>query len=123
MHELSIAVSVLESVEAEIASRSGGTPRGSVREVTMRIGRLAGIEPEALSFAWEVARRGTICDGAELALDLAPVVASCSLCGSTFPIESEGGACGNCGPAAFSIVGGREIEIRRVMWEVEEEVR
>lgn len=123
MHELSIAASILETVEGEIASRSGGVPRGSVCEVALRIGRMSGIEPEALSFAWEVARRGTICDSAELVLDLVPVVASCSVCGGSFPLEDGGGECPTCGSAPFTIVGGREIEIRRVMWAVEEEVQ
>ncbi len=56
MHELSLAVSILEILECEIAQRSNGMPRGRVPSLTVRVGSLSGIEPEALSFAWDVAR-------------------------------------------------------------------
>ena len=56
MHELSIACSILEIVEDEIKSRCNGSLRGRVPSLTVRIGSLSGVNSEALSFAWDVAR-------------------------------------------------------------------
>lgn len=67
MHELGIAASVLEIVEA--AAREHGLV--SVRGVLLEVGRLAGVDPEALRFALEAVAPGTVLEGAELAIEAA----------------------------------------------------
>ncbi|HEX9162298.1 MAG TPA: hydrogenase maturation nickel metallochaperone HypA [Thermoanaerobaculia bacterium] len=49
MHELSIAMSVLDSVRAEVAKRPGARAIA----VGLRIGDLAGLDPESLRFGFE----------------------------------------------------------------------
>ncbi len=65
MHELSIAMSIIESVEEEIAAH----PAASVERVTVTIGDLSGVVPEALRFAWEPAVRDTRLTGAALRIE------------------------------------------------------
>ena len=65
MHELSIALSIVEGV-AEEAEQHGGGP---VRAVHLRLGRLSGIVPEALLFSYEVACEGTSLQGSELRIE------------------------------------------------------
>lgn len=55
MHELSIAMSILEGVEEEVV-RQG---YGAVEAIHIRIGPLSGIVPEALLGAFEMAREQT----------------------------------------------------------------
>ena len=104
MHELSIALSILEIVEHEVAPYLDGPEAPVVEAVTVQIGRLSGIEPEALGFAWEVARAGTVADG----------------CGADFDLDGGSGSCGRCGPVGFRIVEGREMLVRAISVQVDE---
>lgn len=55
MHELSIAMSILESVQEEVDQRQCGT----VEAIHIRIGDMSGVVPGALRFAYEVAVQET----------------------------------------------------------------
>jgi hydrogenase nickel incorporation protein HypA/HybF len=61
MHELAIA----ESIAGTVCERAGGR---SVRRVTVRIGALTAVVPDAMRFCFDLAVEGTIADGAELAI-------------------------------------------------------
>lgn len=65
MHELSIALSIVDGV-AEEAARHGGGP---VRAVHLRLGRLSGIVAEALLFSYDVACEGTPLSGSQLRIE------------------------------------------------------
>ena len=62
MHELSIAMSLAELVEEQLADE----PDAAVTAVDIRIGTLSSVVPEALQFAWEPVARGTRLQGSEL---------------------------------------------------------
>ncbi len=55
MHELSIAMSLAELVEEQLAAE----PDATVTAVDIRIGTQSSVVPEALQFAWEPVSRGT----------------------------------------------------------------
>lgn len=120
MHELSIALSILEIVEQEAAPYREGTEAPVVEAVTVQIGRLSGIEPEALSFAWDVARAGTVADGSELRIEMVAARARCEGCGMDFDLDGGRGSCGRCGPVGFRIVEGREMLVRGISVRVDE---
>jgi hydrogenase nickel incorporation protein HypA/HybF len=65
MHELGIAQSLLDLVTREVAGRPGVR----VTTVHLRVGELAGVEAEALGFAFDVLKPGTTCAGAALAVE------------------------------------------------------
>ncbi|HVA63472.1 MAG TPA: hydrogenase maturation nickel metallochaperone HypA [Terriglobales bacterium] len=62
MHELSLALSLIEVVEEQAAARGGLR----VRAVRLRVGTLAGVSDEALAFAYEIACEGTALAGSRL---------------------------------------------------------
>ena len=62
MHELSIALSIVD-VAAEEAERQGG---GRVVAVHLRLGRLSGVVKEALLASYELAREGSAVADSEL---------------------------------------------------------
>ena len=64
MHELSVALSLLEGIE-ETANRDGIE---RVLAVHLRIGAMSGIAPDALRFSWELASAGTVAGGLVLKL-------------------------------------------------------
>ena len=65
MHELSIAMSIVEAA-CEEAERQGNPP---VEEVRLRIGSQAGVVQDALLFSWPLACEGTRIEGASLVVE------------------------------------------------------
>jgi hydrogenase nickel incorporation protein HypA/HybF len=119
MHELSLVMSILEIVEQEIGQRCGGSPRGRVPSLTVRVGSLSGVEPEALSFAWDVAREQGSFPEAELRIEKIEAKAVCNDCGGAFFLGEGGGECGACGPVGFRVIEGQELEVTQILWEPE----
>jgi hydrogenase nickel incorporation protein HypA/HybF len=108
MHELSIALSILEGV-AEEAERQGGA---HVYAVHLKLGPLSGVVKEALNFSYDLACEGTPFAGTRLVIEDAPVVVFCTQCqAERAPISVQRFCCSVCGVATPDVVHGRELEI------------
>ncbi len=107
MHELSIAMSLIE-VASEEAQRLGA----SVVALHLRVGVLSGVEKDALLGAYELARQGTPLAQAELLIETVPITAWCPRCRAErlIPSPQEMG-CPFCESPATDIRGGRELEV------------
>jgi len=68
MHELSIAMSMIDVVEEEAVARS----RGPVAAIYVRVGALSGVLPDALSAAYELARENTDLSNCRLVIEQVP---------------------------------------------------
>ena len=114
MHELSIASSILETVRAEKERRPGAR----VLKVGVRVGELAGVDPDALSFCFESLVAGT--DLAPLALEIEPRPRRhrCRCCSNTFQVVDYGVSCPACGARETQLISGDELELAYL--EVEE---
>jgi hydrogenase nickel incorporation protein HypA/HybF len=107
MHELSLALSI-----AEIAANEASHYEGQPIAVHLKLGALAGVTPEALLSAWELARRDTALENAELVIEAIPVVAYCPLCRAERGVVSlQQCACSQCGAPVKEILHGRELEL------------
>ena len=107
MHELSIAMSLVEMSCEELAQTEG-----RVESLHVRVGRLSGVVPGALASAFELAAEGTPIEGAGIVIEEAPVRVSCPSCGEERPIEDVSSfRCPACGAPATEVVGGRELEL------------
>ncbi len=111
MHEMSIAESVLGIVE-DTARREGFS---SVKEVRLEIGRLAAVEVEALRFCFDVVMRGSLAEGAALAIEETPGTAWCFGCGVTVPVQARGDLCPRCGSARLQVNGGTEMRVKDLL--------
>jgi hydrogenase nickel incorporation protein HypA/HybF len=107
MHEMSIANSVLDAVRAE-ARRF---PNGHIYKVGLRIGALAGVDPDALSFCFEALVSETELDPLALEIEYRPRTHRCRGCGGSFAAEAEGSACPDCGGVDSEFIGGDELEL------------
>lgn len=107
MHELSVALSLLEGVNEE-AARAGIS---RVRAVHVRVGALSGIACDALRFSWELACEDTIAAGSALRIEHVPLVVDCERCGEAEPLPGAGLVCPYCHQAAPTIVRGRELHL------------
>src|SRR6185295_10786345 len=75
MHELSIAVSLID-MAAEEAERLGVR----VEALHVRLGPLSGVVSDALLFSFDLAAEGTAIEGARLEIEDVPVVVFCPAC-------------------------------------------
>ena len=108
MHELSIALSILELVEDE-ADRLGV---GGVAAVRVRIGPLSGVVKEPLLSAFELARESSSLVDCELKIEEIPIVAHCPTCNVNRTIPSpQWMLCPDCGTPATDVIHGHELEI------------
>lgn len=107
MHEMGIASSVLDAVRSE----SRRFPHGHVYKVGLRIGDLAGVDPDALSFCFEALVRGSELEPLALEIERKPRCHACSICGRPFAAQNEDSACPACGSADSIFCGGDELEI------------
>lgn len=107
MHELSIAVSIVD-----IAREEGKRLGGEVLAVHLRLGRLSGVVSEALLGSWEIACAGTPLAGARLEIEEVPVVVYCDHCRATRELAAgQWFICPACGESTPDLRQGRELEI------------
>ena len=106
MHELSIALSMIEQIEQVAAKHPG-----AVRSVRARIGVLSGVDCDALRFAWEIARAGTPLASTALEIERVPLRVRCPVCGSTHAAEIHSILCPRCVTPEQEILEGRELQL------------
>ncbi|MEU0392189.1 hydrogenase maturation nickel metallochaperone HypA [Streptomyces sp. NPDC006208] len=116
MHEMSIALAVVDQVE-EAARSQGAT---AVRAVRLEVGELAGVVPDALAFSFELACAGTVLEGAELIARSVPGRARCESCAEDWAVGMPPQlCCPRCGGATAELIAGRELCITAVEWDDE----
>jgi hydrogenase nickel incorporation protein HypA/HybF len=110
MHELAICQALLDEVE-RIARERGAAGIATVR---VRIGELAGVEPQLLQGAYEIATAGTLAAGAALVIEGAPVRVFCPRCQAESPARAQRLVCGICGDWRTRVVAGDELLLMSV---------
>lgn len=94
-------------------ARSQGARR--VHRIVLRIGALAGVDADALRFAFDAMSPGTLAADAELEICAVPARAWCAACAGEFTIES--GiifSCPRCRRLSGDVREGRELELSRI---------
>jgi len=110
MHELSIAVSLVDEVmlATEDARRNDAF---AVRAVRLALGALSGVDAQALRFCYRAACEGTFLEGSELVIEDVPVVVHCAACSlETRPATIQHLVCSHCSVAG-QVIQGHELEI------------
>lgn len=109
MHELSVAVSLLEAA-GERAREEGAT---RIKTVYLKIGPLSGVVVEALRSAFEVASSGTVAHGARLDVEEVPIVLFCADCRAEKKMQDAYTfTCPDCGRPSADVRAGRELEVK-----------
>jgi hydrogenase nickel incorporation protein HypA/HybF len=104
---MSLAESVREIVEE--TARANGAAR--VTRVRLEIGQLAQVEIEAMRFAFEVVRRGSLAEAALLDIDEADGSAWCMACSSPVTITRRGDPCPRCQSHQLQVTGGDRMRV------------
>ena len=107
MHELSLMENVRDLALEE--GRRQGARR--ITSITLRIGSLAGVEPEALRFAHAVVWQDTIAAGASLMLEEVEATCWCPSCSKPFPADAGICECPRCGAISTQLLQGQELQL------------
>ena len=110
MHELAICQALLE----EVARVAHARQAERVTSVRVRCGALAGVEPELLKRAYEVARTGTLAEEATLTIEESPVRVRCRRCANESAAQPQRLICGVCGDWRTEMVAGDELLLMSV---------
>ena len=107
MHEMSIALGIVRIAEEEVSKAKAQ----KVEVIELTIGNLSGVELDALDFAWPVAVKDTVLEGAEKKITYIKGKGKCSECESVFPLEGLHDPCPQCNSYFKDILQGRELKV------------
>lgn len=105
MHELAIAESVIDLINAEAKDKGFHKVIG----IKLRMGEYSGIVPECIREFFPIAARGSAAEGAELEIETIPAAFRCLDCGYEGAVDRRAACCPNCGSAAIRMTAGREF--------------
>lgn len=107
MHELSIAMSIVDLAQEEAEQRGV-----RVTGVHVKVGALSGVVKDALLSSYDMVCFETPLKGSTLHVEDVPVVVFCPACRTERPIYSiQLFCCAECGAPASEIVRGKELEV------------
>jgi len=107
MHELSIIESIIDIVLDEMPKHN----LTKIKNISLRIGNMRQVVPEAMQFGFECLSKNTPLEGAELKIEHIPIRGRCRQCQDEFILENWLDNCNNCGASLIEIISGKELEI------------
>jgi hydrogenase nickel incorporation protein HypA/HybF len=117
MHELSIAMSIVDMAQEEAARRGV-----RIDCVHLELGPLSGVVADALLFSYEMACGGTPLEGSRLVIKEVPIEVFCPACKAQRILPSmQWFCCPQCGAPTSEVIHGRELVITAL--EVRDELR
>jgi len=117
MHEFAIVSSLLQVIEEEAAKHGAK----KVTKVVLKVGRFSGIEVDLLKTAFDTFKEKTICEEAELLIEVEELKLFCTDCGRESVIEGKPTRkCPLCGSLRTRIVGGQELYLKSLELETDD---
>lgn len=110
MHEMGLACSVVTEIERVLAD-FGRDARALT--VTLQVGRLRAVVPEAMTFCFEAASIGTRAQGAVLLIEQVPVRVRCGQCAREWEAEALEFFCPDC-EQPVQVLSGKELLLRTI---------
>jgi hydrogenase nickel incorporation protein HypA/HybF len=113
MHEMSIVLSIFDVITKKLADEDGLSAK-TVEKITVQVGKLSTVVPEALDFAFEMGKKGTIFGSSRLEIKDIPISIECRACNGVFTLEHPLFTCPSCASVDLSIQSGRELFIESI---------
>jgi hydrogenase nickel incorporation protein HypA/HybF len=107
LHELGIAQSIID-IALRVVDQHGG---GKIARITIQAGELRSIIKEQLQFCFAFAAKDTPAEGAELDVEVIPLVAFCKACNQEFRVSHLDFHCPECKGSSTEILRGKELRI------------
>jgi hydrogenase nickel incorporation protein HypA/HybF len=105
MHELSVVANLFEILEEKLEAQNGK----KVVRVKLRVGLLSGVVPELLRTAFDIYKKDTFADEAELDIDEVPCKIECQECGNTMIKNDYVFICDKCGSTKTITLEGNDM--------------
>ena len=109
MHELGITRNIVGIVSDAAKGRR-------VKRVTLEIGALAGVMPEAIAFCFETVAQGSAIEGAKLEIVQITARARCRVCHAEFVTPTLYAPC-PCGARNAERLSGEELNVKSMQLE------
>lgn len=106
MHELGITQSLID-IAIEYAQGA------KVTKITLEIGILTAVLPDAIAFCFDACSLGTILEGAALNIVKIPGLGRCRQCGAEVFVELPFGVC-SCGSLDLDLIHGQELQLKEL---------
>jgi hydrogenase nickel incorporation protein HypA/HybF len=117
MHELSLAIAIVELVDRHAGGRR-------VSAVQLSVGALRQVVPSTLEFQFGFASRGSVCEGARLQQEAIAALLRCGECDTEWdpapsPAERSDDLvisfrCPACRSAGFQVLRGEELDVEAI---------
>ncbi len=107
MHEFSLAIEVINLAERE----AGKNMARSVREITIEVGDMSGVEADAFESALELLVKDSILDKARVKIIRTPGNGICNACDFEFEMNQRMATCPKCNCFPSVISGGQEFRV------------
>lgn len=107
MHELSIVINILDIVEEAAIEHQAKI----VHEIEMEVGMLAGVEFDALEFAFENAPKAEAFKNVKFRVHKVQPVSRCMDCFNEFETEEYSTPCPKCLSTRTELVKGNELRV------------
>ncbi len=114
MHELSIVASLFEILEEKAEEQKAK----KIVSVELKVGVLSGVVPEFLETAFNIYKKDTIADEAELKINEVLLRIKCQKCGAEIAKNDFVFICEKCGSRELKTLAGTELLLERIELEV-----
>lgn len=110
MHELGITQSIVEIAEKTARDQDAK----KVLSVTIEVGELSGVIPDAVEFCFEACVQETLLEGSRLIINKIPGLGKCDECRARVKLDNMTFSCPACGSYALQRTQGEELNIKEV---------
>jgi len=105
-------VSLLENVREILQDHAREQHFTQVKKITLEIGCLSGVEPEALRFGFSAVMKGSLAEEAELILTQLEGQGRCAACQSLVKMQYHYDSCTLCEHPFVTVLQGNEMRIK-----------
>lgn len=114
MHELSIVSNLFEILEEKAKEKKAK----KITLVKLQVGALSGVVPEFLKTAFDIYKKDTIADEAELKIEKISLKVQCQKCLAEMVKNDFVFICDECGSRELKILCGTELLLEKIEMEV-----
>ncbi|MBU3946691.1 MAG: hydrogenase maturation nickel metallochaperone HypA [Proteobacteria bacterium] len=110
MHEMGIALNILDIVKQEMDSYGAE----KLISICLVVGEFTAIAHHSLTFCLEIITKDTPFEGVRLEIEQIPLIGRCINCKNEFAIEGNRFICTKCSSKAIETISGRELFIKEI---------
>jgi hydrogenase nickel incorporation protein HypA/HybF len=114
MHELSIVASLFEIMEEKAQENKSK----KIISVKLQVGKLSGVVSDFLITAFDMYKKDTIANDAELEIEEVPLTIQCKTCGKTMTLDDFVFICLECGSQDLKTITGTELFLEKMELEL-----